>query len=128
VRNTAVAHATGDFIAFIDDDEFPADDWLIQLRATCDRYKAAGVLGPVRPHFDEPPPAWIIKGGFLRTPGTSHWHCDEMGWLPQRQCPSFGAISFAGLDEPFRPEFVPAAKTRISHAHDRARLHLCLVQ
>src|SRR5215472_13245865 len=34
-RNTAVAHARGDFIAFIDDDEFPAAGWLLKLFRTC---------------------------------------------------------------------------------------------
>src|SRR5262249_53154037 len=30
-RNTALSHATGDFIVFIDDDEFPAPSWLMNL-------------------------------------------------------------------------------------------------
>lgn len=63
-RNLTIAKATGDFIAFIDDDEFPAPDWLLQLFLTCRERQVAGVLGPVRPHFDQPPPAWIIRGRF----------------------------------------------------------------
>ena len=29
-RNKALQHAEGDFIAFIDDDEYPEDDWLCE--------------------------------------------------------------------------------------------------
>lgn len=67
-RNASVAPANGEFIAFLDDDEFPVDDWLIQLVQACDHYEAAGVLGPVRPYFDEPPPSWILKGRFCERP------------------------------------------------------------
>lgn len=67
-RNAAIRNAHGDFIAFIDDDEFPASDWLVRLVQACDKYQASGVLGPVRPHFDEPPPGWIIKGRFCERP------------------------------------------------------------
>ncbi len=62
VRNRAVASAKGDFIAFIDDDEFPDDKWLLKLYMALRGYKADGVLGPVIPHFDVEPPQWIVKG------------------------------------------------------------------
>ena len=62
VRNRAVASAKGDFIAFIDDDEFPDDKWLLKLYMALRGYKADGVLGPVVPHFDVEPPKWIVKG------------------------------------------------------------------
>ncbi len=63
-RNNALRHATGEFIAFIDDDEFPEPEWLARMLETCEHYKVAGVLGPVRPHFDAPPPQWLVKGRF----------------------------------------------------------------
>lgn len=63
-RNNALRHANGEFIAFIDDDEFPEPEWLAHMLETCERYKVAGVLGPVRPHFDAPPPEWLVKGRF----------------------------------------------------------------
>jgi succinoglycan biosynthesis protein ExoM len=63
-RNRAIENASGDFIAFIDDDEFPAKRWLLTLFEACDKYGADGVLGPVKCHFDEKPPKWVIKGKF----------------------------------------------------------------
>lgn len=104
VRNKAVETADGDYIAFIDDDEFPVANWLSDLLRTCDQYSAAGVLGPVRPHFETPPPAWLIKGRFCERPeqptGT------EMEWAKCRT----GNVLFksaitAGETEVFRREF-----------------------
>jgi succinoglycan biosynthesis protein ExoM len=68
VRNRAIEHANGDFIVFIDDDEFPVTAWLAELWRNCERFAVAGVLGPVRPHFDAPPPAWLVKGRFWERP------------------------------------------------------------
>ena len=67
-RNKAIEQAQGDFIAFIDDDEFPADNWLALLLKACDDFQSAGVLGPVRPYFEQPPPSWIVKGRFCERP------------------------------------------------------------
>jgi succinoglycan biosynthesis protein ExoM len=67
-RNRAIANAIGDFIAFIDDDEFPAKRWLLTLFEACGRYGADGVLGPVKCHFDEKPPRWVIRGKFYERP------------------------------------------------------------
>ena len=67
-RNTALQNATGDYIAWIDDDEFPVSRWLLELYQTCATYRADGVLGPVIPHFESPPPQWLIKGRFCDRP------------------------------------------------------------
>ncbi|NLF41719.1 MAG: glycosyltransferase family 2 protein [Bacteroidales bacterium] len=64
-RNAAVRNATGDFIAFIDDDEFPEKTWLINLYRTITGSNASGVLGPVIPHFETPPPKWVVKSKLL---------------------------------------------------------------
>jgi glycosyltransferase involved in cell wall biosynthesis len=60
-RNRSVENARGNLIAFIDDDEFPENDWLANAYRTLQDSGAAGVLGPVRPHFDHPAPKWLIK-------------------------------------------------------------------
>ena len=46
-RNRGIANATGDLIAFIDDDEFPEKQWLLNLYQAIHRDGVAGVLGPV---------------------------------------------------------------------------------
>src|SRR5262245_57419920 len=67
-RNRAIEDAHGEFVAFIDDDECPQPRWLLTLYTTCRTYDADGVLGPVRPRFAEPPPAWIVDGKFYERP------------------------------------------------------------
>ena len=62
-RNRAVKFAFGEFVAFIDDDEFPCSRWLYNLYTTQAKYQKAGVLGPVKPHFDGTPPKWLITSG-----------------------------------------------------------------
>jgi len=67
-RNKAIAQSSGDFIAFIDDDEIPENSWLIELLRTCLSHHAAGVLGPVKPFFEHKPASWIIDGHFFERP------------------------------------------------------------
>ncbi len=62
VRNRALGLVSGKLLAFIDDDEVPQEDWLLQLWRTMQEYQADAVLGPVRPYFERDPPAWIVKG------------------------------------------------------------------
>lgn len=67
-RNAAVTHASGDFLAFIDDDEFPISDWLLCLFITLNGYAVDGVLGPVKRYFDRTPPRWLEKSTFYVRP------------------------------------------------------------
>jgi succinoglycan biosynthesis protein ExoM len=82
VRNKAVALARGEFIAFIDDDEVPVPEWIVKLMETQSRTGADGVLGPVRPYFDTPPPKWIIRGGLCERP--VHPTGMQMNWTQAR--------------------------------------------
>ena len=74
-RNEVLRHATGDFVAFVDDDELPENDWLAAMLEAYEKYGASGVLGPVRARYEEPPPRWVIDGtsgtGGSMKPGTS---------------------------------------------------------
>ncbi len=63
-RNKTIEKAKGNFIAFIDDDEFPEEDWLLNLFNTCIEFDADGVIGNVLPYFEESPPDWLRKGKF----------------------------------------------------------------
>lgn len=67
-RNASIEHSTGDLIAFIDDDEFPTEHWLLTLFQALNKYEVAGVLGPVKPYFDAGAPRWVIKGKFYELP------------------------------------------------------------
>jgi cellulose synthase/poly-beta-1,6-N-acetylglucosamine synthase-like glycosyltransferase len=99
-RNCALANATGDYLAFIDDDEFPEPHWLATLLAACERYGADGILAPVNPHFDQPPPPWLLKGGFFDRPQhpTGHrmeWqHCRTGNVLLKRSAVASSGLTF----------------------------------
>jgi glycosyltransferase involved in cell wall biosynthesis len=112
-RNRAIAHAKGDFIAFIDDDEFPGPDWLARMLAACEEHGSAGVLGPVRPHFDDEPAAWLVRGRFCERP--EHPTGMRMDWngcrtgnvlfrrsiLPEGEPPFDRAFGTGGEDKDF---------------------------
>ncbi len=68
VRNCAIQHAAGDFVAFIDDDEVPEADWLLRLLETIERHDCDGALGPVRPYFDQPAPDWLERSRLCHRP------------------------------------------------------------
>lgn len=63
-RNHAVRLARGNYIGIIDDDEFPARDWLLHLYEAIRTFAVDGALGPVYSFFDNEPPAWLVKSGF----------------------------------------------------------------
>jgi len=64
-RNRAIRNATGNVIAFIDDDEVPVTGWLGQLHRTMVAHAADGALGPVLPDFPPAAPAWLKRGRFF---------------------------------------------------------------
>lgn len=64
-RNRSVAEASGQWLAFIDDDESPEPGWLKEMMATLLRYHADGVFGPVIPLLPDESPPWITRGRFF---------------------------------------------------------------
>jgi succinoglycan biosynthesis protein ExoM len=103
-RNTAVEHAPGDFIVFIDDDESPIQRWLLTLFEACMKHKVDGVLGPVHPRYAVTPPKWVVEGRFYdrRTYPTGF----VIDWRKGRTGNTFLKKGiFAGMTAPFRPEF-----------------------
>jgi succinoglycan biosynthesis protein ExoM len=104
VRNYAISVNTCELIAFIDDDEFPGPQWLLQLFTALEGHECAGVLAPVLPHYPDETPVWVIKGGFFERPKHDTGHV--MAWsecrtgnvlLRRRILPSEGPV--------FLPEF-----------------------
>lgn len=67
-RNRTINDASGDFIAFIDDDEFPAENWLSEMLGCLEAHDADGVLGPVIPHFPIGTPDWLMRSGLCDRP------------------------------------------------------------
>jgi succinoglycan biosynthesis protein ExoM len=103
-RNEALSHATGDFIAFIDDDEFPKREWLSRLFQACQAQGVDGVLGPVKPFFEYDPPRWLLRGRFCERP--EHETGYVLNWRETRT----GNVLFkrailSGLKEPFQERF-----------------------
>jgi succinoglycan biosynthesis protein ExoM len=104
-RNRSVGYATGDYVAFIDDDEFPTKQWLLCMFNLLEKDGAAGVLGPVLPFFGDGAPSWVIKGKFYDRPQhptglVLNWGQTRTGnVLLQRQL-------FAGDPQPFRAQCV----------------------
>jgi glycosyltransferase involved in cell wall biosynthesis len=109
-RNVAVENACGTFLAFIDDDEYPIDDWLLALFRTLVASEADGVLGPVRAVFDEAPPDWIVKAKLFERP--SHGTGTVLSWNQTRTGNVlFRMRVFDGPDHRFNPAF--------KHSEDR---------
>ena len=103
-RNKAIENAHGDFVAFIDDDEFPIKTWLLTLFNAYNEYGVDGVLGPVNRYFDETPPKWILKGNFYDRP--SYPTGLVIDWPKGRTGNVLLKRSIFPADElPFNPEF-----------------------
>jgi glycosyltransferase involved in cell wall biosynthesis len=103
-RNKAVENVEGTYIALIDDDEFPSPAWLLTLFKTCNDYKVDGVLGPVKRHFEETPPAWFQKSRIYDR------KVNPTGKLVQwKEARTGNALLksriLAGEASPFRPQF-----------------------
>lgn len=104
-RNRAIEHTEGDFVAFIDDDELPGRRWLLELFDARARYGADGALGPVKPSFDQVPPAWVIRGKFYDRPTYATGHV--INWRQGRTGNVLLKRSlFAGDEAPFSPHFI----------------------
>ncbi len=67
-RNRAVRNALAlgvDYVAFIDDDEFPDPYWLDELISVRERFDADVVQAPVVPAYGGDVPRWVIRGRFF---------------------------------------------------------------
>lgn len=67
-RNHSLRLAKGNYIAFIDDDEFASPHWLLTMYRAIQTFDVNGALGPVHPFFENKPPVWLVKSGFCERP------------------------------------------------------------
>jgi succinoglycan biosynthesis protein ExoM len=81
-RNKAVENARGEFLGFIDDDEFPCENWLVEFYKTIKRHEVDGILGPVLPDYEKKPPEWVLKGHFFDRP--THHSGHVLDWTNTR--------------------------------------------
>lgn len=58
-RNLGIAHASGTFVAFLDDDTVIEESWLKTLRAVLEDEVVAGVGGVSRPRWEGERPKWL---------------------------------------------------------------------
>jgi succinoglycan biosynthesis protein ExoM len=110
-RNRVIENAKGNWLAFIDDDEFPVKDWLLKLFQACHRYEVSGALGPVLPFFEQEPPRWIIKGKFYDRPR------HETGFIIDPNEGRTGNVLLRrevlhGVEGPFRAQFGSGGEDR----------------
>ena len=66
-RNACLDAATGDLLAFVDDDETVSPDWLTELLRMAAETGADAVLGPVSAIYGEDAPRWMSRGDFHST-------------------------------------------------------------
>jgi succinoglycan biosynthesis protein ExoM len=85
-RNRTVELATGDWMAFVDDDERAPPNWLRDLLHAAELYQADGVLAPVEPQVPASAPGWIRRGRFYEWP-----HQPEGAVVPLH-CMRFGNV------------------------------------
>lgn len=67
-RNEAISVARGEWLAMVDDDELPKEDWLSQFLEVQQHYSADVVFAPVVPRYLPDTPDWLIKGGYFERP------------------------------------------------------------
>lgn len=103
-RNASVAMATGELVAFVDDDEEPSRDWLLRLYEILIEYGVDGVIGPVVPRFEKNAPFWAVNGGVFQRP--SFKTGEVIDW---RVTATNNALVrrevLLECDGPFRPQF-----------------------
>lgn len=67
-RNRTVSMAAGDLLAFVDDDEIAAPDWLQELVSCIERHACDAVVGPVLPEYPPGTPQWVLSSRFFERP------------------------------------------------------------
>jgi succinoglycan biosynthesis protein ExoM len=89
-RNRTVELASGDWMAFVDDDERAPKEWLRELLHAAEVLGADGLLAPVEPQVPASAAAWIRRGTFY-----DFAHQPEGAEVPY-ECMRFGNVLLRG--------------------------------
>ncbi len=106
-RNRSVEMATGEWLAFIDDDERAPHQSLSRLLKAAATHAADGVLGPVEPQVPDTAPRWLRRGRFYdfphqRTGAPVSLNCMRFGYVLLRAgLQMLIAAALAALTLPF---------------------------
>jgi succinoglycan biosynthesis protein ExoM len=97
-RNGCLEACTGDFVAFLDDDEVASDSWLEQLVDTAQSTRTDVVLGPVDVHYRPDAPPWMRADEAHATRPVWVWGEIRTGYtcnvLFRRTAPAFRHLRF----------------------------------
>jgi succinoglycan biosynthesis protein ExoM len=110
-RNRCVAMASGELVAFVDDDEEPATDWLRRLYEALDNYGSDGVIGAVIPKFRDDAPMWAVRGKVFGRP--LHETGEVIDWTATATNNALVKLeTLRELEGPFRPQFGAGGEDR----------------
>jgi len=80
VRNSTMEHASGELLAFIDDDEWASDElWLSRMIETMQQFEADIVFGKVIVHYPDESPEWIVDGNLFGKDDHPHQSSQKKG-------------------------------------------------
>lgn len=97
-RNACLDAATGDLIAFVDDDEWVEPAWLQRMLAAMHEFAADCVFGPVHPVYPPGTAEWIIRANPLHVDWGRRGRRVELGrggnTLMKRACVTRAGVKF----------------------------------
>ena len=77
-RDSGFRKAQGDYIAFLDDDAIPTEDWLQTLVDNIRAHEPDCLCGPIFPYYTSEKPHWFKDEYEIRTLG-ENWHLMPVG-------------------------------------------------
>src|SRR4030042_2441526 len=98
-RNSGVSQATGEYLAFIDDDAVLSPDWAAKLAKTYRDMSIVGVTGPILPLWEDGSKSWF--------PGEFDWVIGGRRWTKSDRITEIRSV--LGTNTSFRKEALKLA-------------------